>query len=188
MAAQPARHLHVIDAETGERFDECPTCATKEIELKGLQRDIRAWIKRYDELKRDKEQEAREDALWPQAVRVFQAWQTATAQVRREAGEKRSATARENAEFNGDRFFLIQPYLKNTKKYGSEFCMRAVAGIAYDHFHTRRRNGSRKRFDEWERCFKDAREVEERANAAPKDWREREPFAQALDSIKLLTA
>jgi hypothetical protein len=39
-----------------------------------------------------------------------------------------------------------------------------------------------------ERCFKDAREVEERANAAPRDWREREPFAQALDSIKLLTA
>jgi hypothetical protein len=36
--------------------------------------------------------------------------------------------------------------------------------------------------------FKDARELEERANAAPKDWRERDPFAAALDSIRLLTA
>jgi hypothetical protein len=46
MAAQPARHLHVIDRETGETFDECPTCATKEIELKGLQRDMDQALRR----------------------------------------------------------------------------------------------------------------------------------------------
>jgi hypothetical protein len=172
--ANPARHLHVIDRDTGETFDECPTCASKEVELKGLQRDIRAWIKRYDELKRDKEQEAREDALWPQAVRVFQAWQAATGHTR--------------SSFNADRFFLIQPFLKNTKQYGPEICLRAVAGIAYDCFSVKRKNGTIRRFDEWERCFAGAKEVEERANAAPRDWREREPFAQVLDSIKLLTA
>jgi hypothetical protein len=175
--AQPARNvtaLHLVDAETGEIHDECPACALKEVELKGLERDVRTWIKRYDELKRDKEQEAREDALWPQAVRVFQAWQAAT-------GHTRSV-------FNAERFFLIQPFLRNTKQYGPEICLRAVAGIAYDCFSVKRKNGSIRKFDEWERAFGSAKEVEERANAAPRDWREREPFAQALDSIKLLTA
>jgi hypothetical protein len=164
--ANPARHLHVIDRDTGETFDECPACATKEVELKGLERDVRTWIKRYDELKRDKELEAREDNLWPMAVRVFQAWQKAT-------GHTRSV-------FNADRFFLIQPFLKNEKEYGPEICLRAVAGIAYDCFSVKRKNGSIRKFDEWERVFKDAAQLEERANAAPKDWREREPFAQAL--------
>jgi hypothetical protein len=173
-APQPGRHLYVIDADTHEKLDEHPEIEALQVVIKGLERDVRTWIKRYDELKRDKEQEAREDALWPQAVRVFQAWQAAT-------GHQRSV-------FNADRFFLIQPFLKNTKQYGPEICLRAVAGIAYDCFSVKRKNGSVRKFDEWERCFKDARELEERANAAPRDWREREPFAQALDSIKLLTA
>jgi hypothetical protein len=171
MSAQPARHLRVIDRDTGEALDEHPELADLRVVIKGLERDVRTWIRRYDELKRDKEQEAREDALWPQAVRVFQAWQQAT-------GHHRSV-------FNADRFFLIQPFLK---KYGPEICLRAVAGIAYDCFSVKRKNGTVRRFDEWERCFAGAKEVEERANAAPVDWREREPFAQALDSIKLLTA
>jgi hypothetical protein len=105
---------------------------------------------------------------------VFQAWQVAT-------GHHRSV-------FNADRFFLIQPFLKNTKQYGPEICLRAVAGIAYDCFSVKRKNGTIRRFDEFERAFKDAASVEERANAAPKDWREREPFAAALDSIRLLMA
>jgi hypothetical protein len=173
-APQRARHLCVIDRVTGEHFDECPTCATKEVEIKGLERDVRTWIRRYDELRRDKDAEAREDALWPQGVRVFQAWQAAT-------GHTRSV-------FNADRFFLIQPFLKNTKQYGPEICLRAVAGIAYDCFSVKRKNGTIRKFDEFERAFKDAASVEERANAAPKDWREREPFAAALDSIRLLIA
>jgi hypothetical protein len=170
----PARHLRVIDGDTGEALEEHPELADLRVVIKGLERDVRTWIRRYDELRRDKEQEAREDALWPQAVRVFQAWQQATGHTR--------------STFNAERFFLIQPFLKNTKQYGAEICLRAVAGIAYDCFSVKRKNGSVRKFDEWERVFKDARELEERANAAPKDWREREPFAQALDSIKVLTA
>jgi hypothetical protein len=174
MPANPARRLHVVNAETGETLAEHPEIAELQVIIKGLERDVRTWIKRYDELKRDKEQEAREDALWPQAVRVFQAWQAAT-------GHHRSV-------FNADRFFLIQPFLKNTKQYGPEICLRAVAGIAYDCFSVKRKNGTIRKFDEFERAFKDAASVEERANAAPKDWREREPFAAALDSIRLLIA
>jgi hypothetical protein len=170
----PVRHLRVVDTDTGEALDEHPEIEALQVIIKGLERDVRTWIKRYDELKRDKEQEAREDALWPQAVRVFQAWQAAT-------GHTRSV-------FNAERFFLIQPFLKNTKQYGPEICLRAVAGIAYDCFSVKRKNGTIRRFDEWERCFAGAKEVEERANAAPVDWRVREPFAQALDSINLLTA
>jgi hypothetical protein len=105
---------------------------------------------------------------------VFQAWQQATGHTR--------------STFNADRFFLIQPYLKNSKQYGAEICLRAVAGISFDAYRVKRKNGSWRVFDEFERAFKDAASVEERANAAPKDWREREPFAAALDSIRLLNA
>jgi hypothetical protein len=187
MSAQPARHLRVVDTDTGEALDEHPEIEALQVIIKGLERDVRTWIKRYDELKRDKEAEAREDNLWPVAVRIFQAWQKSTAQVRREAGEKRSATMRENSVFDAERFFLVRPYLKN-KNHGPEYVLRAVAGIAFDHWAPRRANGSRKRYDEWERVFKNVGEFEERAASAPRDWREREPFAQALDSIKLLTA
>jgi hypothetical protein len=163
--SQPVRRLHVVNAETGETLAEHPEIAELQVIIKGLERDVRTWIRRYDELRRDKEQEAREDALWPQAVRVFQAWQQATGHTR--------------STFNAERFFLIQPFLKNTKQYGAEICLRAVAGIAYDCFSVKRKNGSVRKFDEWERVFKDARELEERANAAPREWREREPVAAA---------
>ena len=83
--------------------------------------------------------------------------------------------------FDHKRFALVEPHLK---KKGPEVCLRAVAGIAFDHFSTPRKNGSVRHFDEWERVFKDAGQVEERANSAPKDWRAREPFCVALVSLR----
>jgi hypothetical protein len=58
MAAQSARHLRVIDRDTGEALEEHPEIEALQVVIKGLERDVRTWIKRYDELKRDKEQEA----------------------------------------------------------------------------------------------------------------------------------
>jgi hypothetical protein len=197
-APQPARHLRAVEDElkpvawlwidqNGEQHEGTAEVQKLKDKLATETSDRAKWSSKYHDLKRDKEQEALDSPLWPVAVRVFQAWTKATAEVRREAGEKRAATLREDADFNAERFFLVERFLKN-KKYGPEYCLRAVAGIAYDHFPTRRRNGSVKRYDEWERVFKNAKEIEERFAAAPRDWREREPFAQALDSIKLLTA
>jgi hypothetical protein len=197
--AQPARHLRVVDADKpqpvawfyrddkGELHEGDTEVQKLRDKLATAESDRAKWSSKFHELKRDKEAEALDNPLWPVAVRVFQAWTKATAEVRREAGEKRAATLREDADFNAERFFLVERFLKS-KKYGPEYCLRAVAGIAYDHFPTRRRNGSVKRYDEWERVFKNAKEIEERFAAAPRDWREREPFALALDQVKLLGA
>jgi hypothetical protein len=171
MAAHARSHLHIVqvDAETGEsqRLDEHPEIQGLRDEIKGLKRDLAAWRRRYAELERDKEREARDSQLWPVAVRIFRAWQLATGHTR--------------CNFDHKRFALVEPHLK---KKGPEVCLRAVAGIAFDHFSTPRKNGSLRHFDEWERVFKDAGQVEERANSAPKDWRVREPFCVALVSLE----
>lgn len=167
--AEPARHLHLlVNTETGERHefpDGCPHCSVKDDEIKGLQRDIRGWAARYAELERDKDAEARASKYWPAAVEIFEAW--------------KAATGHKNSEWTSDRFWLIEPFLRR-KKYGYEKCLRAVAGIAFDHFSAQRRNGTTVHYDEWSRCFKGADEVERFVNAAPKNWRTDPIFAALL--------
>jgi hypothetical protein len=171
MSAQPARHLHPVNSQTGEIED--PVIQGLRDEVKGLERALRKEIRAHEELRRDKEAEARDSRHWPVAVVIFKAWQAKT-------GHTRSA-------FTADRFFLVEPFLKR-KEYGPVVCVRAVAGIAFDHFSAKRRNGSVRRFDEWERCFADAKQLEERASAAPRGWREDPVVAHALDKIARLTA
>ena len=169
MAAHAERHLHIVDADTGSVLDEHPEIQGLRDEIKGLKRDLAAWRRRYAELERDKEREARDSQLWPVAVRVFRAWQLATGHT--------------ETCFDHKRFALVEPFLKN-RSTASNVCLRAVAGHAFDHFTAERKNGTVRRFDEWERLFKDAGQVEERANRAPADWRTREPFPRALEALE----
>jgi hypothetical protein len=172
--AQPARsHLRVVDIDTGEALEEHPEIQGLLDEIAGLKRSLAAESRRYAELKRDKEEEARNSQLWPTAVRIFQAWQKAT-------GHSRMA-------FDYKRFELVAPHLKR-KGHGPEYCLAAVAGRVYDHYSSTRKNGTVIHYWEWERIFENIGSLEESARRVPRDWREREPFAQALDSIKLLTA
>lgn len=168
MSAQPARHLRVVD-ETGQVLDEHPEIADLQGVVKGLESDVRKWITKYNDLLRDKEAEAQASQHWPLAVIIFKTWRKAT-------GHKRSG-------FTADRFFLIEPFLKKSKVYGPTMCLRSVAGIAYDHYSSTRRNGSIQHFDEWERCFRDAGQIERFANAAPSGWREDPVFVDALEQI-----
>lgn len=149
--AEPARHLHVIDPETGEIHEQCPGCARLEDEIAGLVRDIRGWAARFAELKRDKDREARENPLWPKALELF--------------GEWRRLCRHPRAAWSADRFFLVEPFLCD---YGLELCSRAIAGAAFDAFETTRRNGSVKRHDGWELIFRDRGKFEEFCNRAPK--------------------
>ena len=61
-------------------------------------------------------------------------------------------------------------------KYGStlldrvRLAARAIAGAGFDAFSTTRRNGSVKRFDEFERVFGDSGKFEEFVNRAPVGW------------------
>lgn len=174
--SEPARHLHVIDGDTGEKLDGCPMCAVKDDEIAGLERALKAEIKRFENLKRDKAKEARESEWWPIGVEVFRCWRRLTGETR---GKARTM------DFTADRFFLVEPFLSR-RNYGPEICVRAVAGIAFDHFSVKRKNGTVRRFDEWERCFEKAAQVEERANAAPAGWREIPAVKDALESIATL--
>lgn len=165
MSAQP--NLRLVDADTGDSIpflDADVAGLQAEIQmlrdqLKGADRDVNGWRHRYQELKRDRDKEAREDVLWPQAVRVFRLYCKLTST--REDGKPRQLT------WNADRFELIRPFLK---KHGIGLCERAIVGRVFDHFTAKRANGSTKHFHEWERIFKNAAEFEESANRAPLDF------------------
>lgn len=165
MTAQ-ARRLHVVDSETHEILEEHPEVTRLQDEVRGLQRALASESRRYEELKRDKDEEARAHQLWPKAMAVFGVW--------------RKATNHPRAVWTADRFWVVEPFLRKPE-YGLETCLRGVAGIAFDHFSTPRKNGSIRRFDEFERVFKDAGSLEERANAAPKGWREDPVYAEVLE-------
>ena len=163
---KPVRHLHVVDAEGEARpFEDHPEVQRLEDEIRGLERALRAESRRYEELKRDKDAEARAHQLWPKAMACFEAW--------------KKATDHRRAVWTTDRFWVIEPYLRK-KEYGLDTCLRGIAGIAFDHFSVQRKNGSVRHFDEFERVFADAKSLEERANAAPKGWRDQPHFAEVL--------
>lgn len=159
----------VVDPETGEvlpgvfnvaeLIELRREVAHREDIIAGLQRDIRGWAQRYRELERDRKAEALEHELWPVGQRVFSAW-------RKQCRHPRSV-------YTADRFWQIEPFLTHTK-YGKtaedreRLCMRAIAGAAFDAFVVKRKNGSVKRFDEWERIFESAGKFEEFCNRAPR--------------------
>lgn len=149
--AEPARHLHIVDAQTGDVLDSCPGCSKLEDQVKGAEKDIRAWRARYADLARDKEAEARKSQYWRPAIEVWDYW--------------RERCSHPKAVWNADRFFLVEPFLKAD---GAEMCKRAIDGAAFDPFVTTRRNGSKKRHDGWELIFRDRGKFEEFACRAPR--------------------
>ncbi len=118
----------------------------------GLERDIRGWTIRYRELKRDKEADARNDPLWPVALEHFNYW--------------KQATGRKGCEWTVERFELIRPYLKRKKH--RDYIGRAIDGIAYDHYVSTRRNGTKNHHNGWEVLFRDSGRFEEAVNASPR--------------------
>lgn len=140
--------------------------------IKGLQRDVNGWAIRYRLLEEDKAVEAREHALWPVAKRLFDSW--------------RFMCRHPNSKWSPDRFWLIETFLTQPR-YAPDLhgrvvlCCRAIMGARYDPWTVKRRNGSVKRMDEWERIFgapdrwrktsSSAGSFEEFCNRAPRDWR-----------------
>jgi len=143
----------LVDAATGQEIERTDvTCGQLEDQITGLQRDVRAWSMRYGELKRDKDIAAKHHPLYGDGELAFRHWKAA-------CNHKRSP-------FTSDRFWLVLPFLEN-KKYGLKLVLRAIEGAEHDAFEVTRRNGSIRRFDEWERIFKNAGSFEEFCNKAP---------------------
>lgn len=169
MSAQPS--LRLVNEGTGESIpflDAEVAGLQREIQilrdqLKGAERDVNAWRVRHAELKRDKEADARKDALWPDAVRLFKLYCRLTGKD----GKARKLT------WNAERFEMVRPFLK---KYGVGMCERAVVGRVFDHFTAKRENGSDHHFYEWDRIFGNAgkysaaENFEESCRRAPVDF------------------
>lgn len=159
-----ASHLKVVEFDDhGEvRETDCPHCKRKNDEIAGLERDIRGWAVRYRELERNLAVDAREHPMWKVAEGIFREWRTLCRHPR--------------SPWTPDRFWLIEPFLTSAR-WGKELderivlCRRAVAGAAFDAFTVTRKNGTAKRFDEWERIFgKGAGGFEDMCNRAPRGW------------------
>lgn len=164
MSAVPNLRVVQMD-EAGEIVGEgCTACAHREDVITGLEGEIRSLAAKITQLKRDKEQEAREHPLWPTALQVFKAW--------------KALCNHPKAAWGADRFEEIRPYLQD-KAYGKTLeerklvCLRAIVGAAFDPYITRRKNGSPRRHDGWDLVFRSRDKLEEFANKAPADWRDR---------------
>ncbi len=159
------RHLHAIDRVTGEvgeaTYPDCAECGRKADEISGLHRDLRGWAIRYRELQRDKAVEAREHPLWPVAHMLFKAWRVRCKHPR--------------SPWTEDRFWTIAPFLTGGR-YGDtlearvRLCARAIGGAGFDAYEKTRRNGTVKRFDEFDRVFGGADKFEDFCNRAPVGW------------------
>lgn len=159
MAAEPERHLHLVDRDTGEIHGECPRCQELEVQLEGEKVDKSSWRAKFYTLKRDKEKDAKQNPLWPTAVRLFALW--------------KEVAGHPNSEFTWDRFEMVEPHLKRKPpKGGEELCVRAIVGQVFDPFITTRKNGTKKHHDGWHLCFGTRDKFEEACCKAPADWRE----------------
>lgn len=166
VSAAPARHLHVVDAESGEVLEACPNCARLEDEVSGLERVIRSQAATITALERDREAEARAHAAWPTAVEQFRLYC--------------QLTPKQNGKPRGLRFDAarFECWLPHFKKWGAEMCLRAIVGRVFDHHVGERKNGTAIHYYEWERIFGNlgkgtpAENFEESVRRAPTNWRE----------------
>lgn len=157
MEAATSRHAHLrVVTEDGELLDGCPACAEHEDTIAGLERTIRSQAGTIARLSRNRRAEAEAHADWPVVEQLFVVWQKL-------AGKPRCA-------FDWKRFELAQPFLS---KDGYEVCLQAIVGRTFDCYVTKRKNGTSKAFNEWERIFADRGEFEDSANRRPDDWRDR---------------
>jgi DnaB-like helicase N terminal domain len=168
--------LRLVD-ESGTIVSEevhCDGCEKLQDQLDGASREIAGWRTRFANLKRDKEADARKDALWLPAQALFEHW--------------KKLTGHRNSKWTPDRFYAAEPMLK---KYGCEVFERAIAGISHDPYKKLRANGTTQKYDSWATLTKNSDAFEEYANRAPKGWKatlklvvEEVPVPQALALVQ----
>lgn len=116
MSAAP--HLTLIDGEVDPEGPQTFAEALAEIsdlndQLKGAEKEIKAWRMRYAKLARDREADAQNHELWGLAVALYTEWRIVTGHMR--------------SVWNVDRFDLCRPYLE---KEGFKLCRLAIWGLA----------------------------------------------------------
>lgn len=171
MSADPQRHLQVVvDTGTGEILhsvdgeNACPQCAEHLETIAALETEKRGWRTRYQNLKRDKDAEARNHKLFPQAQEVFDYWRKATSKRVGADGEK----IPRRSKFTPARFRQVEPFLR---EYGVEACLLAIDGAAFDPYITQHKNGTKNVHDDFGLIFRESEpeKFERFCNKAPLD-------------------
>ncbi len=164
MAEPQNTPLRLVDPGTGifGDFDECPTCAEWQRKYNGL-------LSQLALLRADKEKEARQHDLWPQALRLFEWWKFAT-------GHKKS-------RWTADRFWTVERFLREE---GYADCVKALQGLFRSEWHMKRgkyqdREGSV--FDEFERVFGTQAEFEKWRDSIPPPSQETVDFFEWFDRL-----
>ncbi len=157
-----AKALRLVDPTTGEITEECPTC-------KEWARKYHGAMAQLGRLRADKEAEAQQHDLWPQALRLFEWWKFAT-------GHKKS-------RWTADRFWTVERFLREE---GYADCVKALQGLFRSDWHMKRgkytdREGSV--FDEFERVFGTQAEFEKWRDAIPPPSKETIEFFDWFDRL-----
>lgn len=92
--------------------------------------------------------------FWDRAQRLFKVWQRATGHTK-----SRWSKAR------------FRECVETLETYEDEVILRAIEGLAFDPWITRRKNGTEQRHDGWHLLWKESTSIEEYANKAPMEWR-----------------
>jgi hypothetical protein len=173
MSVEPVRHLHpveqppleLVDRRTGEAFDLDAHMQSLEDHIKGLQRDVKAEHMRYENLRRDKEREAKESAYWPFVYRLFKYWVKACGKSSR-------------YQFKTDRFELALEHVRHDPL----LCAQAIAGAAFDPWYPPPgKNGKSRPQNGWHHIFKNSERLQDFADRAPTGWQPPKGFAEALE-------
>lgn len=123
--SEPARHLQVVDTETGELVESCPGCAEKQDKIDGLSRKLAAASGQITKLQRDRRHAMREHQLFGVVNECFGYWQ--------------ERTDHPKSELTTERFDLTEAILRH---YGAEDGQRrihlAVDALARSDWHMKR--------------------------------------------------
>lgn len=141
-----------VDEVTG-LIGECkePDCIDNRRLVKVLERKIRVANLEIGRLREDKEAEMKRSPFYKNAEKIFNYW--------------KEKTGHNQSKFGLDVYKQVLPYLKSD---GIELCFRAVEGIAFQHYKGTRLNGTEKKYDSFELCFRNRTKFEEYCCRSPK--------------------
>lgn len=169
--SEPARHLRVVDTETGEVHEGCPNCSDLTAKLEEAHRKLDgAWLENRS-LKKDYEREHIEHDDRPRVEALHAFWQA-------ECSRPRSAldfgkSSRFEAWLRGLKLGKRMAKKLKLDLSPDEMCRLAVMGAGFDPYTNQLRNGAVERYDDPTTIFKNLASFERFVNRAPREARER---------------
>lgn len=148
------RQFDLVDRQTGEVFDGCPSCADHEDAIRQYEKQIRILNSRITRLERNREDEDRKHKLWPEAEQIYAWWVLSTGHFK--------------AQFSVEDFRHMRPRLKE-KDIGAVGLLQAIAGAAYDASERPMANGRIEKYDSIELICREREKTLNFQNRVPGD-------------------